>query len=313
MTKTKPYTYLIGWSHLNTWYYGVRYCKGCRPTDLWTKYFTSSNNVKLFRKKHGEPDVVQVRKTFADAESARLWEHRVLVRMGIKRDSRFLNSHDMIGFPVMSGDANPSKRLEVRVKLAKIKTGSSQCEESRKKISDTKARINIYKLFKNRKNLEIKRSKIKKIQKYITWISSLDKTYLRILRWLNEYLKKCKDVPLKPYPKNRKSRKGIKMPSISLSKMGKKWYHDPITLKTKPFNEGEQPDGWVVGMIKRTPNNNDNPATRKKLSVAHVLVRANESDEQKNRRLEKYHATIRERREHKQGKVDQVDRDCKRS
>lgn len=310
MPETKPYTYLIGWPQLNTWYYGVRYCKGCRPSDLWTKYFTSSNRVKKFRVEHGEPDVIEIRKTFTDAESARLWEHKVLVRMGIKRDFRFLNSHDMIGFPIMKGDANPAKMLEVRARLSKLKVGSSLGDESRTKISDTKIRANIYKLFMNRKNLEIKRCKIRKIEKYIAWVSSAPRSYSRILKWLNEYLQKCKDVPLKPYPKNRKSSRGRKMPSISLYKSGRKWYHDPITLKTSTFIEGEQPKGWVKGMIKRTPNNNENPATRKKLSVAHVLVRANESDTQKNRRLEKYHATIRARRERKQGKVNQTDRDC---
>jgi len=37
-----PYTYLIGWSNLNTWYYGRRTSKNCHPSDLWQKYFTSS-------------------------------------------------------------------------------------------------------------------------------------------------------------------------------------------------------------------------------------------------------------------------------
>lgn len=26
----QPYTYLIGWSKLNKWYYGVRYSKKCK-------------------------------------------------------------------------------------------------------------------------------------------------------------------------------------------------------------------------------------------------------------------------------------------
>ena len=38
-----PYTYLIGWSNLNKFYYGVRYGKGCHPSDLWVKYFGSRN------------------------------------------------------------------------------------------------------------------------------------------------------------------------------------------------------------------------------------------------------------------------------
>jgi len=65
-----PYTYLIGWSTLNKWYYGVRYSKRCNPNDLWVKYFTSSKLVKQFRNKFGEPDVVEVRKIFNNSEDA---------------------------------------------------------------------------------------------------------------------------------------------------------------------------------------------------------------------------------------------------
>jgi hypothetical protein len=30
-----PYTYLIGWSNQNKYYYGVRYAKDCHPNDFW--------------------------------------------------------------------------------------------------------------------------------------------------------------------------------------------------------------------------------------------------------------------------------------
>ncbi len=59
-----PYTYIIGWSLYNKYYYGVRYAKNCNPNDLWKTYFTSSKYVKEFRNNHGEPDIIQVRKTF---------------------------------------------------------------------------------------------------------------------------------------------------------------------------------------------------------------------------------------------------------
>ena len=72
-----PFTYLIGWSALNKWYYGCRYRNGCHPTDLWTTYFTSSNEVKQFRKEHGEPDVIQVRHTFSSNQKAKIWEAKV--------------------------------------------------------------------------------------------------------------------------------------------------------------------------------------------------------------------------------------------
>lgn len=86
-----PYTYLIGWSNYDTWYYGVRYAKNCHPDDLWVEYKTSSKYVTDFTEKHGEPDVVQVRKTFTDSATARLWEEKVLSRMKVISDQRWLN------------------------------------------------------------------------------------------------------------------------------------------------------------------------------------------------------------------------------
>jgi hypothetical protein len=91
---TKPYTYLIGWSSQNLWYYGVRYAKGCDPSDLWTKYFTSSKPVKKTHEIYGEPDVISIRQTFDCIDSARLWEHKVLRRLKVVKNEKWLNQTD---------------------------------------------------------------------------------------------------------------------------------------------------------------------------------------------------------------------------
>lgn len=91
---TTPYTYLIGWTHLNKWYYGVRYAKGCNPTELWKTYFTSSKHVKEFRAINGEPDVVEIRKTFDCAKSSQRWENKVLKSMRVVSDEKWLNKTD---------------------------------------------------------------------------------------------------------------------------------------------------------------------------------------------------------------------------
>lgn len=88
-----PYTYLIGWTKQNKWYYGVQFRKGCHPSNLWVKYFTSSKTVKTFRKIHGEPDVVMVRKIFHNVKDAVDWEIKVLHRMGVPSNTKFLNGH----------------------------------------------------------------------------------------------------------------------------------------------------------------------------------------------------------------------------
>lgn len=90
------YTYLIGWSRYQKFYYGVRYRKGCDPKEFWIKYHTSSSNVKRFRKQFGEPDIIQIRKTFGeDIKSARLWESKVLRRTRAASSNKWINSHDI--------------------------------------------------------------------------------------------------------------------------------------------------------------------------------------------------------------------------
>lgn len=96
MTKSiyLPYTYLVGWSYLDKWYYGCRFARGCHPSDLLNPYATSSRRVKEFIKLHGEPDVVEIRNVFDDSSSARMWEHRVLKRLKVVQQDKWLNETD---------------------------------------------------------------------------------------------------------------------------------------------------------------------------------------------------------------------------
>lgn len=90
------YTYLIGWSDLDKWYYGVRFAKSCNPVELWKSYFTSSKHVQEFRKQYGEPDVIKVTKEFNNVDDARLWESKVLKRLNVVESDRFLNKTDNV-------------------------------------------------------------------------------------------------------------------------------------------------------------------------------------------------------------------------
>ena len=103
----QPYTYLIGWPELNTYYYGVRYSHDCTPSDLWNPYKTSSQHVKQFIVEHGEPDIIQIRKTFTDTQSARLWENRVLKRMKVVSSDKWLNKTDNKSIAPLSGKDHP--------------------------------------------------------------------------------------------------------------------------------------------------------------------------------------------------------------
>jgi hypothetical protein len=89
MKKYTPYTYLLGWTKLNKWYYGSRTAKahkvlydtGCHPDDLFVSYFSSSVVVKEYIANYGVPDIIQVRKTFFNAEDCKAWEHKVLSKL----------------------------------------------------------------------------------------------------------------------------------------------------------------------------------------------------------------------------------------
>lgn len=89
-----PYTYLIGWSEHQKYYYGVRYSKDCSPEDLWNGYYTSSKYVEDFRKENGEPDIVEVRHTFGSRDDARTWEHKVLKKLNVTKKEEWLNQSD---------------------------------------------------------------------------------------------------------------------------------------------------------------------------------------------------------------------------
>ena len=112
-----PYTYVIGWSHLGVRYYGVRFAQGCDPAELWQTYFTSSQHVTQFCELHGDPDVLQIRKTFASTRSAQQWEHRVLRRLRVTQSDQWLNRTDNISIAAQPGDFNPARRPEVKDKI----------------------------------------------------------------------------------------------------------------------------------------------------------------------------------------------------
>lgn len=138
MTIYQPYTYLIGWSIHNKWYYGVRFADYnekdmANPKELWVSYFTSSKHVESFRKEYGEPDIIQIRKTFKEKEKARLWEHKVLRRLNVVVREDFLNKSDAISIPSQKGMSKPIGHGE---KVGNFHRGRKRSEETRKKISE---------------------------------------------------------------------------------------------------------------------------------------------------------------------------------
>lgn len=133
---SSPYTYLIGWSTHNKWYYGVRHAADCNPNELWKTYFTSSKHVKEFRKQFGEPDVIEIRKTFVDGNAAKLWECKVLKRMQVPYRNDFLNKSYSDG-----KYQNLKHSAETIEKIRQRAIGRRASIETRRKMTETRKNI----------------------------------------------------------------------------------------------------------------------------------------------------------------------------
>ena len=91
----KAYTYAIHFLITGQIYYGVRYAKGCHPSELGKKYFSSSKSVQRLINEHGIDNFrFEVRKCFDDPKKARDFETKVLQRLKVKSNPKFLNKHD---------------------------------------------------------------------------------------------------------------------------------------------------------------------------------------------------------------------------
>lgn len=131
-----PYTYLIKWSKTNKWYYGVKFGKNANPKDFWIRYFTSSKEVSKYRKLHGDPDIIQIRKTFKDPSSAANWENKVLRRMNILNIADCLNA----SYCTANGSLRTSMSKEARAKIGSASKGR-QAFLGRKHSEEAKAKM----------------------------------------------------------------------------------------------------------------------------------------------------------------------------
>ena len=121
-----PYTYLLKWTSIDKYYYGVRYKRGCNPADLWVTYFSSSKIVAQLVKNHGDPDIIQVRKIFKDTVAARDWEYKFLCRVNAQGSDQWLNQTNGRAIPPRYGDQNSSTLPHVRAKISLALVGKKR-------------------------------------------------------------------------------------------------------------------------------------------------------------------------------------------
>lgn len=161
----EPYVYLIGWSHLDTYYIGSSYgkTKNAHPIQLWTRYFTSSEYVKEFREVNGEPDIIRIEKTFTDRYECINFEIKLLIRMNVVKDSRFLNRSFGNGkFAIVdySEEAKLKRSLVLKGKPKSAETRQKmsiaaknlppKSAETRRKISESKTGVKMSEEFKQK-------------------------------------------------------------------------------------------------------------------------------------------------------------------
>lgn len=253
----KPYTYLIVHKTTGRWYYGVRYARGCDPSDLGKSYFTSSIYVKRIIDDEGPGAFLwSVRRVFDNAQSAKRWEHKVLRRMRVITNPMCINMSNSEGPPAMYGEHNPTKRTEVRAKLSNI--ASNRSAEQKKYVgycnTISRRRKLFFKIFPKirDKTIPLSRKSVIEIKKCIELMDLIDYKYTRIFKllidtalYIEDFLSQDRKIHRKPYPKNRKSstRKG------QSKRPGGKFFKNPIDGEARLFyNLSEVPDGWVPGL-----------------------------------------------------------------
>jgi hypothetical protein len=128
-----PYTYVIGWSKQKKYYYGVQFGKSAHPDNLWKTYFTSSKNVKKFVENYGDPDIIEIRKTFSTSSKAREWETKAIQRMGLVENQNWLNKTDNTSKFYFEGKRGPRSK-EHTEKLRKYHLGKKITDEHKEKL-----------------------------------------------------------------------------------------------------------------------------------------------------------------------------------
>jgi hypothetical protein len=243
--RVKAYTYRITNTLTHRWYYGVKYDAKCDTDALGTTYFSSSNKLCLDIEKFGKENFkFEIRKIFDCIETAKKYEIRVLKRFKPCKDHPFLyNEHATMGFIVMSGDSNPSKRCDVREKLS-IKAKNRTPEA--KALAGTRSKETKFK----KKVIGIIYGKIS--PKLYILISTLDEMknrgevkYKFIIRKLETLISSEKER------RRIKREQSIKTRGETIGKAkkakNKKAYTSPDG-KFKFFGPDETvPSGWIVG------------------------------------------------------------------
>lgn len=120
-TDRTPYTYVITDLSSGKRYYGCRYAKGCHPSDLWKTYFTSSKAIKKLIKENGKENwITEVRHIFTDIIECKIWEEKVLRRIGVPKNPLWFNQSVSGKTFLLQGAALDLQRCRVSIKMKEL-------------------------------------------------------------------------------------------------------------------------------------------------------------------------------------------------
>jgi hypothetical protein len=92
---TTPFTYILKFRPTNQYYYGVRWAKGCDPSDLWVTYFSSSSHIKKLIAEFGKDSFeFRISKTFQTKKQATSHERKFLLRVNAAQNGAFINKRN---------------------------------------------------------------------------------------------------------------------------------------------------------------------------------------------------------------------------
>jgi hypothetical protein len=134
-----PFVYIIKNKTTQLKYLGVKYAKGCNPTDMWTSYFTSSKLVKKLINQFGYDDwIIKIIHQFPnDPEAAILKEASYFKYLRIRDD--YLNITYSSGCQDLRIASKGGKVGGAIVFARKI--GIFRCNEERKKWASAAGKI----------------------------------------------------------------------------------------------------------------------------------------------------------------------------
>ena len=164
----QPYCYLLKCPNGKV-YYGSAYSvkRGAHPEEFWQKYFTTSKVIHALIEEYGSDKFeFEIRKTFDNAKECHDWETKVLHRMNVIYDDRFINQSNNVNFganitphpwtPISRQRASEVKKGEKNGMFGKKHTDESRAKMKRKESDETRQK----KIISQRKRRE--REKLKK-------------------------------------------------------------------------------------------------------------------------------------------------------